>query len=357
MLAKPLAELSEMVGGRIVGCEQTLISAALPLQDAVVGCISLADGEQPLDKISRSQATALLVQAPIEDCDRPMLIVDDLHGSFQQLVRLFRPPRVERHAGVHATATVEPGTTVGENTVIGAGVNIGADCEIGKRCHIHSGVQIMSGCRIGDDCVICPNAVLHSDTKVGHRALIQAGVVLGSLGFGYKMNNGLHQRAAQLGWVEIGDDVEIGANSTVDRGTYGVTRIGNGTKVDNLVQIGHNCHVGQHNLICAQVGIAGSSSTGDYVVLAGQVGLADHVHLNDRAVVGAQSGVMRDVPADEIVIGSPAMPRKLALQRFASEAKLPEIRRELRTLQKEIETLRDAIHSQVGIESPDRGAA
>jgi UDP-3-O-[3-hydroxymyristoyl] glucosamine N-acyltransferase len=197
----------------------------------------------------------------------------------------------------------------------------------------------MDGCRIGADCELFPAVVLYTDTHVGDRVLIHASSILGAYGFGYKQVNGRHQRTAQLGWVEIENDVEIGAGVTIDRGTYGATRVGEGTKIDNQVMIAHNCRIGRHNLICSQVGIAGSSTTGDYVVMAGQVGLRDHIHVGDRTVIGAQAGVATDVPPDQALLGSPAINQKDQLLIFALLPRLPQMRKDLRQVQSSVEQL------------------
>ena len=167
---------------------------------------------------------------------------------------------------------------------------------IGDGSTIHSGVHIMAGSQIGEDVTIFPNAVLYENTIVGPRCLIHANAVLGAYGFGYGFVDGRHVLSAQLGNVVLGADVEIGAGTTIDRGTYGPTVIGEGTKIDDLVMVAHNCRIGRHNMLCSQVGIAGSTTTGDYVVMAGQVGVRDHVHIGDRAVLGAMAGVTNDVP-------------------------------------------------------------
>jgi UDP-3-O-[3-hydroxymyristoyl] glucosamine N-acyltransferase len=169
--------------------------------------------------------------------------------------------------------------------------------------------------------------------------VIHAGTVVGAYGFGYDTVHGRHERGDQLGYVVIEDDVEIGANATIDRGTYGPTVIGQGTKIDNLVMVAHNCHIGRHNLICSQVGIAGSSSSGNYVVMAGQVGVPDHVRIGHRAVLGAKAGVMRDVADDTTVLGLPATPERDQLAKQAALARLPDMRRQLRDLIRQVEQL------------------
>ncbi len=187
--------------------------------------------------------------------------------------------------------------------------------------------------------MIHANVTLYEYTRIAERVVIHAGTVIGAYGFGYRQQAGRHVPTAQLGYVSIERDVEIGACVTIDRGTYGATRIGEGTKIDNQVMIAHNCKIGRHNLLCSQVGIAGSCQTGDYVVLAGQVGLKDHITLGDRTIVGAQAGVMDNCAGDEVYLGSPATPQREQMQIMAVERRLPEMRRELKQLRREIDRL------------------
>jgi UDP-3-O-[3-hydroxymyristoyl] glucosamine N-acyltransferase len=181
-----------------------------------------------------------------------------------------------------------------------------------------------------------PNVVLYDGTVLGNRVMIHANSVLGADGFGYRLHDGRHIKVPQLGNVEIGDDVEIGACTTIDRGTFQATRIGAGTKIDNLVQIAHNCSVGRHNLLVSQMGMAGSSTTGDYVIVAGQVGIVGHVRIGHRAVIGAQAGVTKDVPADQQMLGSPATPVREQKRILVTLEKLPEIRRDLRRIKQHL---------------------
>ena len=199
----------------------------------------------------------------------------------------------------------------------------------------------MSGVQLGDDVVIFPNAVLYENTQVGHRVTIHACAVIGSYGFGYELIDGQHQISAQLGYVEVEDDVEIGSGTTIDRGTYGATLIGVGTKIDNLVQIAHNCRIGKHNVICSLVGIAGSCTTGDYVVMAGQVGLKDHTTIGHRAVLGAKAGVIHDIPDDATYVGIPATPDRAQFVQLAAVSKLPQMRKDFKALQKQVAQLQN----------------
>ena len=191
---------------------------------------------------------------------------------------------------------------------------------LGRGTTIHCGTHVMAGCRLGEEVTLYPSVVLYENTVIGARTVIHAGCVIGSHGFGYRLVDGQHRPCAQLGNVEIGEDVEIGALTTIDRGTYGPTKVGDGTKIDNLVMIAHNCRIGRHNMICSQVGIAGSSSTGDHVVMAGQVGVRDHVHIGGGAVLGAMSGITNDVAGTSAHAGNarpvPSASKRLALRRL-----------------------------------------
>jgi len=350
-----LSELASHLGGRVVNSTRCAtadtsfsgdipLSNALPLQDAVAGSITLLEHVKHLPRLQRCAASAVMVHAEIADCPVPMLVVADLHGAFQKSISLLRSQMASpRLPGIHPSANIADTAHIGSTSAVAAGVGIGEQCVIGERCVLHAGVQLMDGCVVGDDCELFPNVTLYQHTRLGNRVLIHAGAVLGAYGFGYRPQAGQHVRAAQLGWVEIEDDVEIGAGTTIDRGTYGPTRIGTGTKIDNQVQIAHNCHIGPHNLICAQVGIAGSTSTGHHVVMAGQVGVADHLQLPDNVTVGAQAGVMNNLEPGMVAFGSPAGPRRERMLELACIQRLPEMRSELKSLQAQVAKLTEQL--------------
>jgi UDP-3-O-[3-hydroxymyristoyl] glucosamine N-acyltransferase len=227
-------------------------------------------------------------------------------------------------------ACVHPGAVIMDNVQIGSG------------SVVYPNVTIMENCILGEDVQVFPNAVLYENTIVGARSIIHAGVVLGAFGFGYQSNTGRHILSAQIGNVVIAEDVEIGANTTIDRGTYDSTTIGAGTKIDNLVMVGHNCTIGEHNLLCSQVGIAGSCSTGDYVIMGGQVGLADHLNIGSHVSIGAKSGLMHDVESNQRIFGIPARPARTEMQIQAVTSKLPELRRTVKKLSKQLNQLNES---------------
>jgi len=322
---------------------------AMPLQDARADDLTIVDSMKHVETWLSSPASVALAPMAIAqelskqstESNKVVIGVEDLHQAFQVALVAIRGARSSEFywTGIHSTAVIHPTAEVSESASIGPYVSIGAGCKIGERSLIHPGVQILGCCEIAEDCEIFPSAVLYHGTILHPRVLVHASSILGAYGFGYRQSNSQHIRTAQLGWVEIESDVEIGAGTTIDRGTYGPTRIGRGTKLDNQIQIGHNVHVGQHNLLCAQVGIAGSSSTGSYVVLGGQVGVRDHIHLGDRTMAAAQSGIANDVPDDTSVLGTPALPQREATQMWIHSQRLPEIRKQIKTLESQMKNL------------------
>lgn len=321
-----------MVQGRVLGAEDRVITGARPLSHAGPEDISFIEDPRRLKDLATCSAQVLLVPRGLEIPGRTVIEVADPMLAFvriyQEMYGSLQPPA----PGIDSRAAIHPSARIGRDVRIEAFVYIGEGAVIGDRCRLHAGVYIGRQCQLGDDVILYPHVVVYEGCRIGHRVVIHAHSVIGADGFGYRLVQGQHVKVAQLGTVEIGDDVEIGACTTIDRGTFEPTTIGQGTKIDNLVQIGHNCRIGRHNLLVSQVGIAGSSSTGDYVVIAGQAGVVDHVHIGDRAVVGAQAGVTKDVPAGACVLGSPARPEREVKAMVMSLEKLPQIRRDMRLI-------------------------
>ncbi len=275
-----LGQLASLVGGELIGADLTC-AGAQPPDDATAQDITLLDDPDRAASLLDSQACAVVTPSRIDCGDRSQIVVSHPHQAFATIVAHFRPPTRGGllGVGVDSSAKIAPTAKIHPTATIGAGV------VIGERTLVMPGVVVMPQCVIGEDCVLHPNVTLYEYTQLGDRVILHAGCVVGANGFGYRKENGRHILSAQLGYVVIESDVDAGAGVTIDRGTYGATRIGEGTKIDNQVMIAHNCQIGRHNLLCSQVGIAGSCRTGDYVILAGQVGLKDHITLGDGAIV------------------------------------------------------------------------
>ena len=337
-----LAEIAALVHGQLVGDPSPICCGANPPALALSGEITLLDDPKKYELIKQSQAIAVVVAQEIETLDRPQVIVHDPHHAFAAIVAKFRPPIGYLADGLATIAGQPIGKPeIAKTALVYPGAIIGDGVTVGKRTKIMPGAVIMPRCQIGNDCVIHANVTLYEYTQVSDRVVIHAGSVIGAHGFGYRKEQGKHIPSAQLGYVAIESDVEIGAAVTIDRGTYGATRIGEGTKIDNQVQIGHNCQIGKHNLLCSQVGIAGSCTTGDYVVMAGQVGLADHVHIGEHAIIGAKAGVMEDFQGHQVYVGIPAMKQRDQMQVWAVQRRLPEMRRELKQLRRELDEMKN----------------
>ena len=334
-MSTSLAALARLVDGNVLGDGTLEILGASALLDATAGDITLVDKSEKAERLAASTAQAAVVPRgfPVDALTMPVIEVDDVHRAFTAIVTYFRPPRPSQRMGVSTAAFIAEGVRLGRDVDVHPGATIGVDVVIGAGSTIHSGARIMAGCKLGENVTIFPNAVLYENTEVGPRSIVHANAVLGCHGFGYRYFEGSHQPSAQLGNVRVGCDCEIGAGSPIDRGTYGPTLIDDGTKIDNMVMIAHNCRIGKHNMLCSQVGVAGSTTTGDYVVLAGQVGVRDHVRIGDRAVVGAKAGVSADIQAGAHVFGAPALAERDQKIQLAAISKLPDMRRQLKALQ------------------------
>jgi UDP-3-O-[3-hydroxymyristoyl] glucosamine N-acyltransferase len=330
-------ELAQLVHGRLVGDGEIEIRGARTLEEAGPGDITFIEDEKHAKQLQATRASAVVARESVPVNGHVVIQVSDPLLAFVDIVRrLDGRPEQAAPAGIDPDARVDASAQVGEGTSVQAFAKIGPDVVIGCRCRIFSGVVIGRGCQLGDDVTLYPNAVLYDWTRIGNRVIVHAKAVLGADGFGYRLREGRHVKVPQLGRVEIEDDVEIGACTTIDRGTFGETRIGAGTKIDNLVQIGHNCRIGRHNIFISQMGIAGSSTTGDYVVVAGQVGIVGHIQIGAGAMIGGQAGVTKDVPAGAHMLGSPATPEREQKRILMSLERLPEMRRDLRKIKQHL---------------------
>jgi UDP-3-O-[3-hydroxymyristoyl] glucosamine N-acyltransferase len=338
-----LEQLATLVRGRVIGDGSVPIRSARPVAEAGPGDITFIDDERYVKVLRQSPASAAIVgphfKAVAADRGLPAIEVDDPRSAFVAVKTHLTGEARPRRTGIHPQAYVAPTATIGSDVAILPFAYVGDEAVVGDGCTLHPGAVVGDRCRLGREVVLHPNVVLYEGVALGDRVEVHAGTVLGGDGFGYRPADGRHVKIPQVGRLEVGDDVEIGALCAIDRGTFEATTIGEGTKIDNLVMIGHNNRIGRHNLLCGQVGIAGSCQTGDYVVLAGQAGIKDHTQIGDRVIVGAQAGVHRHVPAGQQVLGSPAIPVREQRRVFQMIARLPEMHRQLRELATQVALL------------------
>ncbi len=327
--------LAEYIGGEVIGDGTLVIQGIAPADSARAGDLTFAEKPSYLAAAEASQASAILVPAGFESVTKVLIRVKNPRVAIAKVLPLFFPPETHT-AGIHPSAVVDPSAQIDATASVGAHCVIGAGVRIGPRSVLMGGNHIGRHSQIGDDACLHPNVVLYARTQIGSRVIIHAGTTIGSDGYGYVFDQGLHRKMLQIGNVVIHDDVEIGSNVSVDRAALGSTVIGEGTKIDNLVHVAHNVVIGRHCLIMGQAGFAGSTVLSDYVVIASQSGIAGHLKLGAQATVGAKSGVMRDIPAGETVLGYPAAPDKQAKRQWIAMAQLPDVLRRLKALEKQV---------------------
>jgi len=333
------SEIAAAVRGSIEGSGDIRIDGVAGLDEATEHHISFFHNPKYSDLLKKTKAGAVIIPNRTNGLKLPsgktLIRVPNPPLAFAHVLSLFERPLVQHPApGIHPQAVIDPTAEIGSNVTIGARAVIERGVRIGAGTIIYSGCYIGAHSGIGPHGLIYPNVVLREYTQIGARVIIQPGAVLGSDGYGFATHEGKHHKIPQIGKVVIEDDVEIGANVTIDRATTGETRIGAGTKIDNLVHIAHNVQIGKNCLIVAQVGISGSTKIGNQVILAGQVGIIGHLHIGDNAVIAAQSGIMNDVKPGAMLFGSPARPHKEAIKLQAIYSKLPEIYDVIKKLKK-----------------------
>ena len=340
-----LQELAQHIQATIHGSAEILISGLSHLEGASSGDLSFVLKPKFHEAARHSHAAAFLTTQPIPDDPRPQLITPHPLLAMATLAQnFFLPPLPQR--GIHPTAVTGQDIRIGPNVSIGPLVTIGDRAEIGSGVTIYAGVHIGEDTVIGDDCILYPHVSLLSNCTLGHRVILQSGTVIGSDGFGYAQDKGRHHKIPQLGNVIIEDDVELGANVTVDRATFGSTIIKQGTKIDNQVQIAHNVVVGEHCVVVAQVGIAGSTHLGHHVMIGGQAGLVDHLTIGNQVRIASGAGVTNHVQSGQTVGGRPAVDHVIWRKAQVLQYQLPELRNELRALRKEVADLKRRLHEQ-----------
>ncbi|MEI8292124.1 MAG: UDP-3-O-(3-hydroxymyristoyl)glucosamine N-acyltransferase, partial [Verrucomicrobiota bacterium] len=329
------AEIAKLLAGEVLGDANVTLTGFATADAAKPGDLTFAENEEFFAAAENSPAAAIIADVRFTSTKKIVIRVAQPRVAFAKAIAVFFP-ELKLPAGIHPTAVVA------KSAQIDPTAHIGPHCVVGERVKLGANVVLQSGNSVGDEAVLgedvnlFPNVTIYPRTQIGKRVRIHAGAVIGSDGFGYVLDGGFHRKVMQIGNVVIGDDVEIGANATVDRGALGSTVIGKGTKIDNLVQIAHNVQIGEHCIVISQVGIAGSTKIGNYVILAGQAGLAGHLKIGNQAIVGAQAGVMTDIPDGGKWLGAPAQPDKEFKRQVVALRHLPDLLKKISSWEKKL---------------------
>ena len=345
-MQRTVKEIAGLIGGEVIGDAGVVIKGVAGIKEALDGDITFLANPKYFPLIEKTKASAIITSKEISSAPKTIIRTENPSLAFAKVVSAFAPCETKHPKGIHPAAIVGKNVSLGKNVGLGPYVVIEDNAAIGDNTVIYPGCFIGAYTKIGSDGLIYPNVSVREHVTIGNRVIIHSGTVIGSDGFGFATVEGLHQKIPQIGTVEIGDDVEIGGNVTIDRARFEKTVIGNGTKIDNLVQIAHNVTIGENCIIVAQAGISGSTTLGKNVVLAGQAGLVGHINIGDGAVVMAQAGVSKSVPAGMMVWGYPAKPQDKAKRVNACVQSLPKLYDTVSELKKKIKELESKLSLQ-----------
>ncbi len=329
------AEIAKQLDGEIFGDAAAVLTGLAPAKTAKPGDLTFAENADYFASAEKSTATAIIAGAEFSSAGKNVIRVENPRAAWAKALALFFPePKFP--AGIHPSAVVAASAQIDPTAHVGPHCTIGERVTIGANCVLQAGNFVGDDSVLGDEAHLFPQVTIYAGSQIGQRVRIHAGTVIGSDGFGYVLDSGIHRKIPQIGNVIIGDDVEIGANTCVDRGALGSTVIGCGTKIDNLVQVAHNVEIGEHSILCGQSGVSGSTKIGSNCILAGQSGIAGHLKIGDQATVGAQAGVMTDIPDGDTFLGTPAQPDKDMKRQFIAVRKLPELLRKVAAWEKKL---------------------
>jgi UDP-3-O-[3-hydroxymyristoyl] glucosamine N-acyltransferase len=344
VVEKSLKELAALLGGKVIGDESAVVSSLGTLDEATEGQITFLANPKYAGKVATTRATAVILSPGAERYGRNVIEVKNPYLAFAKLLTLFHVKPIEPK-GIMTGAFVGNDVTLGEGVSVYPGAYVGDGVKLGNRVVLYPGVALYDGVEVGDDTILHANVSVREGCRIGSRVIVHCGTVIGSDGFGYAPDGKGYQKIPQIGIVVIEDDVEIGAGTTIDRAALGLTLIRKGTKIDNLVQIAHNCVIGENCIIVSLTGISGSTKLGEHVTIGGQVGIVGHLEIGDNVMVGAKSGVHNSVPAGQIVSGTPAFAHKDWLKAASTYPKLPEMRKILNSLEKKVQELEAKLNS------------
>ncbi len=339
MQQKTLGELAEYVDGRVCGDPNVIIKSASTLGRAGEGDISFLTNRKYDKQLRTTKASAVIVGKEVPSASVPLLIADDPYYAFMQIMVLLHGHRKHKKVGISPHASISDSAKIGAECHIHDFATIADEARIGDGCIIYSGVYVGQGVQIGNDSIIYPNVTIYNGCKIGNRVIINSNSTIGEDGFGYASHKGLHHKIPQIGTVVLEDDVEIGTCCGIERGTLGDTVIGQGSKLGDLIAIGHGTKIGAHCLLVAQVGIAGSTSLGHHCIVGGQVGIVGHISIGNNVTIAAKAGVINNIPDGQVVLGTPAIEANQGKRAYGMIQYLPEMRQNIRNLQSQIERM------------------
>lgn len=336
-------QIASFVNGEVVGNENAEIFTFAKIEEGVPGAISFLANPKYTDYIYTTRSSVVLVNrdfTPSQEINATLIKVDNAYESLARLMTLYEASKPKKQ-GISQLASIATTAKIGENCYIAPFVVIGDNCEIGDNCYIHSGVSVGDGACIGNDCIIYANASIYHDCRIGNNCILHSGCVIGADGFGFAPTSDGYEKIPQMGIVVIEDNVEIGANTCIDRATMGATTIHSGVKLDNMIQIAHNCEIGSHTAMAAQVAVAGTTKMGEWCICGGQAGISGHSTIGDRTTIGPQCGTIGNRKGGERLLGSPAMDAKEYIRATAYLKRLPDMERKIKELTKELEALKN----------------
>lgn len=336
-------QIASFIGGKVEGNPQATVHTFAKIEEGTEGALSFLSNPKYTHYIYDTKSSIVIVNEDLElesNVSTTIIRVKNAYESIAKLLQLYEASKPKKK-GISPKADIADDATVGEDCFVGAFACIGNGANIGSSCQIYQNVVIGDNVKMGDGCIIYPNVTIYQGCKIGNNVTIHAGSVIGADGFGFAPNTEGYDKIPQIGIVTIEDNVEIGANTCIDRSTMGSTIIKKGVKLDNLIQIGHNVEVGENTVMSAQVGVAGSTKVGAWCMFGGQVGLAGHIHIGDKTFLGAQSGVPGNLEGNETLIGTPPMPPRNYFKSQAIFRRLPEMYKDLNSMKKELEELKN----------------